>query len=184
MFTLESCVGILDRRCSEFQENTIMDQSLKRYQTILQWDLKNQNKLQNVFDILYIKWMKTLMSSLVFKQYTYLLKFLTLSLLGYLKTRIRSKSSKSHVWCPNMTNDTSLESSCALLLESAKKLQICKNWISSYIVKMFAKKIFPKWYIIHFWKAFDHAISNMQKFAIFSQNLCNPFPYVLGFPNS
>ena len=29
--------------------------------------------------------------------------------------------SKSHVWCPNMTNDTSLESSCALLLESAKK---------------------------------------------------------------
>ena len=35
--------------------------------------------------------------------------------------------SKSHVLCPNMTNDTSLESSCALLLESAKKLQICKN---------------------------------------------------------
>ena len=30
-------------------------------------------------------------------------------------------SSKSHVWCSNMTNDTSLESSCALLLESAKK---------------------------------------------------------------
>ena len=29
--------------------------------------------------------------------------------------------SKSHVWCPNITNDTSLESSCALLLESAKK---------------------------------------------------------------
>ena len=29
--------------------------------------------------------------------------------------------SKSHVWCPNMTNDTSLESPCALLLESAKK---------------------------------------------------------------
>ena len=36
-------------------------------------------------------------------------------------------SSKSHVLCPNMINDTSLESSCALLLESAKKLQICKN---------------------------------------------------------
>jgi len=34
---------------------------------------------------------------------------------------------KSHVLCPNMTNDTSLESSCALLLESAKNLQICKN---------------------------------------------------------
>ena len=29
--------------------------------------------------------------------------------------------SKSHVLCPNMTNDTSLESSCALLLESEKK---------------------------------------------------------------
>ena len=30
--------------------------------------------------------------------------------------------SNSHVWYPNITNDTSLESSCALLLESAKKL--------------------------------------------------------------
>ena len=29
--------------------------------------------------------------------------------------------------CLNMTNDTSLKSSCALLLESAKNLQICKN---------------------------------------------------------
>ena len=29
--------------------------------------------------------------------------------------------SKSHVLCPNMTNDTSLESSWTLLLESAKK---------------------------------------------------------------
>jgi len=110
-----------------------------------------------------------------------------------------------------MTNDTSLESSCALLLESAKKLQICKNWISSYIVKMFAKKIVQKWCIIHFWKALDHAISNMQKVLqnnlifnqeklkmckfpltgclqkicnFFSQNLCNPFSYVIGFPKS
>ena len=31
--------------------------------------------------------------------------------------------SKSHAWCPNMTNDTSLESSCALLLESEKKFE-------------------------------------------------------------
>ena len=47
---------------------------------------------------------------------------LTLSLLGYLKTRICDPPpSKSHVLCPNMTNDVSLESSCALLLESAKK---------------------------------------------------------------
>ena len=29
--------------------------------------------------------------------------------------------SKSYVLCPNITNDTSLESSCALLLESAKE---------------------------------------------------------------
>ena len=29
--------------------------------------------------------------------------------------------SKSHVWCPNMTNDTSLESVYGLLLESTKK---------------------------------------------------------------
>ena len=77
---------------------------------------------------------------------------LTLSLLGYLKTRIRwgggnltPPPSKSHVWCPNMTNDTSLESSCALLLESAKKfanLQKLNFFIakSRYIVKMFAKK--------------------------------------------
>ena len=37
--------------------------------------------------------------------------------------------SKSHVLCPNMTNDTSLESSCALLLESAEKfVQKLKNY--------------------------------------------------------
>ena len=41
--------------------------------------------------------------------------------------------SKSHVWCPNMTNDTSLESSCAQLLESA-----LDHAISKY-AKMFAK---------------------------------------------
>ena len=57
---------------------------------------------------------------------------LTLSLLVYLKTRIRWGGgsswppSKSHVWCPNMTNDTSLESSCALLLESAKNCKFAK----------------------------------------------------------
>ena len=88
---------------------------------------------------------------------------LTLSLLEYLKTRIRwgggaicpPPPSKSHVLCPNMTNDTSLESSCAVLSESANKfLQIYKNWSffakSSYKVKMFAKKkLSKKWKIIH-----------------------------------
>jgi len=45
-----------------------------------------------------------------------------------------------------MTNDTSLKSSCALLLESAKKFAKIEFFIakSSYIVKMFAKKICPK----------------------------------------
>ena len=58
-------------------------------------------------------------------------------------------TSKSHVLCPNMTNDTSIESPCALLLESAKKnckfakidFFIAK---SSYTVKMFAKKNLSK----------------------------------------
>ena len=50
--------------------------------------------------------------------------------------------SKSHVLCPNMTNDTSLESSCTLLLESAKFAKI-EFFIakSSFEVKMFTKKI-------------------------------------------
>ena len=48
-----------------------------------------------------------------------------------------------------MKNDTSLESSCALLLESAKKianLQKLEFFFakSSYIVKMFAKKKLSK----------------------------------------
>ena len=77
---------------------------------------------------------------------------LTLSLLGYLKTRIcwgevnLTPPSKSHVWCPNMTNDTLLESFCALLLESAKKFAKIEFFIakSSYIVKMFGKKNLSK----------------------------------------
>ena len=44
--------------------------------------------------------------------------------------------SKSHVWRQNMTNDTSLESSCALLLESAKKItkemSFCHKFKYSY----------------------------------------------------
>ena len=47
-----------------------------------------------------------------------------------------------------MTNDTSLESSCALLLESAKNCKFAKIEFfiakSSYVVKMFAKKIWEK----------------------------------------
>ena len=74
---------------------------------------------------------------------------LTLSLLGYLKTRICwggqfDPPSKSHVLCPNMTNDTSLESSWALLLESAKKLQICKNWIFYCKIQLYSKKVCKK----------------------------------------
>jgi len=41
---------------------------------------------------------------------------------GVLENQVNlNPPSKSHVVCPNMTNDTSLESSCALLLESANK---------------------------------------------------------------
>ena len=45
--------------------------------------------------------------------------------------------SKSHVLCPNMTNDTSLESSRALLLESAKKFANLQklNFLSQNPVK-------------------------------------------------
>ena len=75
-------------------------------------------------------------------QFTNPLSLLTLSLLGYLKTRI----CWSHVWCPNMTNDTSLESSCALLLESAKKFSNLQKLIFYRKIqlysKMFAKKNF------------------------------------------
>ena len=102
-------------------------------------------------------------------------KFLTLSLLGYLKTRIRlgggsiwPPPSKSHVWCPNITNDTTLESSCALLLESEEKIENLQklNFFgkSSYKVKICENKNCPKNYEKkHLWKALDHAISNMQK---------------------
>ena len=65
-----------------------------------------------------------------------------------------------------MTNDTSLESSCALLLESAKDLQICKIEFfiakSSYIVKMFAKNICPKNEKLYIFEK-PLTISNMQK---------------------
>ena len=43
--------------------------------------------------------------------------------------------SKFHVWCPNMTNDTSLESSCALLLESAKKFANLQKLYSKNVCK-------------------------------------------------
>ena len=75
--------------------------------------------------------------------------FLTLSLLGYLKTRIRwgggqfdPPPSKSHVLCPNMTNDTSFESSCALICKKICKFAKIEFFIakSSFIVKMFAKE--------------------------------------------
>ena len=81
---------------------------------------------------------------------------LTLSLLGYLKTRICNGQggnltpppSKSHVWCPNMTNDTSLESSCALLLESAKKsLQIFNNWIFYRKIQLYSKNVCKKKFV-------------------------------------
>ena len=116
-----------------------------------------------------VNWKLLLLTSLI------KMRPLKLSLLGYLKTRIcwgggqfDPPPSKSHVLCPNMTNDTSLESACALLLESAKNYKFAKieffSAKSSYIVKIFATKILSKkWKIRHFWKALHNAISNMQK---------------------
>ena len=96
-----------------------------------------------------VNWKLLLLTSLI------KMRPLKLSLLGYLKIRIcwggvnlTPPPSKSHVWFPNMTNDTSLESSCALLLKSAKNCKFSKFLFfiakASYIVKMFAKKICPK----------------------------------------
>ena len=78
-------------------------------------------------------------------------------LLGYLKTRIRwggggvAPPSKCHVWCPNMTNNSSLESSYSLLLESAKNTNLL-NWFffkSSYAVKIFLQKNDKLWYMLY-----------------------------------
>ena len=104
-------------------------------------------------------------------------------------------------------------------------LRICKKFCkfakidffiakSSYIVKMFGKKICPKnekFYIFEkpltmpfqicksFCKILNNLIFNQEKLKtckfpltgclqkncnFFSQNLCNPFPYVIGFPKS
>ena len=57
--------------------------------------------------------------------------------------------SKSHVLCPNMTNDTSLESSCGLHLESAKKFANLQKLnfyrkIQLYSKIVCQKKIFQK----------------------------------------
>ena len=68
-----------------------------------------------------------------------------------------------------MTNDTLLESSCALLLESAKKIANLQklNFLSQnpvYSKNVCKKNLSKKLKIIHFWKALNHAISNMQKY--------------------
>ena len=73
---------------------------------------------------------------------------LTLSLLRYLKTRICwggesiwPPPSKSHIWCPNMTNDTLLESSCALLLESANKFANLQKLIFFCKIRLYCKNV-------------------------------------------
>ena len=64
-------------------------------------------------------------------------------------TKIRKKGgqfdpppSKTHVWCPIMTNDTSLESSDTLLLESEKNRFFCQFQLNS---KNVCKKMSQKW---------------------------------------
>ena len=96
--------------------------------------------------------------------------------------------SKSHVLCPNMTNDTSLESSCALLLESAKTFanlqkpltmpfQICKQFCKILINLIFNQEKL---------KMCKFPLTGcLQKICnFFSKNLCNSFPYIKGFPQS
>ena len=129
-------------------------------------------------------------------------------LLGYLKTRIGwgeggkfySLPSKSHVWCPNMTIDTSFGKT--LLLESAKNCKFAKiNFFaeSSYKVQILQNKIVQKMMPLKIckklWTIFNILVCNLKKlkmcqflckyFANISlQNLCNPFLYVIGFPKS
>ena len=56
--------------------------------------------------------------------------------------------SKSHVLCPNMTNDTSLESSCALLLESAKKIaNLHKLNIFYRKIQLYSKNVCKKKFV-------------------------------------
>ena len=105
----------------------------------------------------------------------WLVRSLTLSLLGYFETRICWGGGQVDPHPLNPMFDVQIWQMIhhwkALVLyfqNLQKNLQICKNWIffakSSYIVKMCAKKnLSKKWKIIHFWKALDHAISNMQK---------------------
>ena len=78
-----------------------------------------------------------------------------------------------------MTNDTSLESSCALLLESAKKFAKIEFFIakSSYIVKMFAKKIVQKMINYTFLKSPCSCHLNVQKVL---QNFKYPDVYPAG----
>ena len=124
--------------------------------------------------------------------------------------------SKSHVWCPNMTNDTSLESSCAFRIckksANLQKLNFYRK-IQLYS-KNVCKKICPKnkkLYIFemplsmpfqickNFCKILNNLIFNQEKLKtckfllrgclqkicnFFSQNLCNSFSYVKGFPKS
>ena len=57
-----------------------------------------------------------------------------------------------------------------------KNLQICKNWIFYRKIQLYSenvckKNMSKKWKIIHFWKALDHAISNMQNFCKILNNL-------------
>ena len=96
---------------------------------------------------------------------------LTLSLLGYSWKpgyagggEFDPPPSKSHVLCPNITNDTSLESSCALLLESAKNLQICKNWIFYRKIHLYSKNLCKKKFV-----------KKIKKFYIFEKPLTMSF---------
>ena len=77
------------------------------------------------------------------------LNTLTLSLLGCLKTRIHWRGGQfasplnPMLWCPNMTNDTILESFYALLLVSAKKIDNLQKLLFFFAKYTFLKSPWP-----------------------------------------
>ena len=68
-----------------------------------------------------------------------------------------------YVWCPNMTNDTSLESSCALLLESAKKCANLQKLNFYSKIELYSKNVCKK------------NLSKNEKLYIFKKPLTMPF---------